>query len=205
MKLAPSANVAPVEVDMTQDPEDVLRFWLEECEPADWYRQDDTLDDRIRERFEATWQAARKGGLEVWPRNARGSLAFLILTDQFPRNMFRGSPEAFATDKLALGIAAQAVDREFDLLVDPPGRQFFYLPFEHSECLADQERAVRLISTRMHSPETLLHARVHRKIIRDFGRFPFRNDALGRDTTTREAAFLEGGGYGALLREMQAS
>ncbi|MCK0167065.1 DUF924 domain-containing protein [Jannaschia sp. S6380] len=189
---------------MTHDPDDVLRFWLEDCGPEDWYRQDDALDARIRDRFEVTWQAARRGGIDTWFKNARGSLAFLILTDQFPRNMFRGTPDAFATDELARRIATRAVDRKFDLQIEEPGRQFFYLPFEHSECLADQERAVRLICSRMDAPETLLHARAHRQVIRTFGRFPFRNEALGRTSSEREAAFLADGGYGAVVRELQA-
>ena len=191
---------------MTQgDREDVLRFWLEEKGPQDWYAGGDALDAEIRDRFEPLWEAARAGSLDHWTTDPRGALAFLILTDQFPRNMFRGGARAFATDPRAREVAKAAVDRRFDLKVEEPERQFFYLPLEHSECLQDQERAVRLICERMDAPETLLHARAHREVIRCFGRFPFRNAALGRDSSAREAVFLEEGGYGAVVEEMRAA
>ena len=189
---------------MTQgDREDVLRFWLEEKGPQDWYACGDALDAEIRDRFEPLWEAARAGSLDHWTNDPRGALAFLILTDQFPRNMFRGGARAFATDPRAREVAKAAVDRRFDLKVEEPERQFFYLPLEHSECLQDQERAVRLICERMDAPETLLHARAHREVIRCFGRFPFRNDALGRETADREAVFLEEGGYGAVVNQLR--
>ena len=182
---------------------EVLRFWLEELEPRDWYVADAAVDARIRERFLGAWEAARGGELRDWEATARGALALLVLTDQFPRNMFRGDGRAFATDALARGVARRAVARGFDLEVEAPARQFFYLPFEHSESLTDQERAVRLIAMRMDAPETLLHARAHREVIRRFGRFPYRNAALGRETSAAEKAFLEGGSYGAVLRGLQ--
>ncbi|MBM2576883.1 DUF924 domain-containing protein [Jannaschia sp. Os4] len=189
---------------MTQsDPEDVLRFWLEEKGPEDWYKGGEALDAEIRDRFEGTWEAARAGRLAHWTTSPRGALAFLILTDQFPRNMFRGEAKAFATDPKAREVAKFSIDRKFDLKVDEPARQFFYLPLEHSECLQDQERAVRLICERMDAPETLLHARAHREVIRCFGRFPFRNAALGREMAAREAVFMDEGGYGAVVRELK--
>lgn len=182
---------------------DVLRFWLEECGPQDWYVGGAELDARIRDRFGPAWEAARAGRLSAWEHSAADSLALLILTDQFPRNMFRDDGRAFATDPLARDVALRALDRGFDRATDLPHRQFFYLPFEHSESLPDQERAVRLIAARMDAPETLLHARAHRDVIRRFGRFPFRNAALGRTSTAPERAFLDEGAYGAVVRRLR--
>ncbi len=183
-------------------PDDVTRFWLSDLSPEDWYRQDDALDDRIRDRFLTTWEVA-EGLRMAWSATAQGSLAYLILTDQMSRNMLRGEARAFSTDVSARATAKSAIRRRFDLAVDAPARQFFYLPLEHSESLQDQEQAVRLILTRMDAPETLLHARAHRNIIRRFGRFPFRNAALGRVNTGAEQAFLDDGGYGAVLRDLR--
>ncbi|WP_299817240.1 DUF924 family protein [uncultured Jannaschia sp.] len=184
---------------------DVLEFWLEACTPEDWYKQDDALDAAIRARFEAAWTDARTGGLTEWQRNARGSLAFIVLTDQFPRNMFRGDARAFATDAPARDAARHAIDAGYDLAVEGPARQFFYLPFMHSECLAHQDRSCRMFARRMDAPESLLHARAHRQVIRDHGRFPYRNEALGRRSTRAERAFLEAGGYGEVVRALRAA
>lgn len=182
--------------------QEVLTFWLEECEPQDWYRNSPELDGKITEQFEGLWRSAMRGELDHWGLSAEGALAFLILTDQFPRNMFRGSGQSFVSDPMARATAKRAIERGFDLQIAEPARQFFYLPLEHSECLSDQDRAVRLVATRMESPDTLLHAQAHREIIRQFGRFPFRNDALGRGSTQEEQAFMEAGGYGTLFRTL---
>jgi uncharacterized protein (DUF924 family) len=185
--------------------DEVLRFWLEELEEADWYRGGAELDARIRDRFEPSWERARAGELEDWRETPEGTLAYLILTDQFPRNMFRGTARAFSTDDLALRAAKAAIGACDDWLIDMPQRQFFYLPLEHSEDLDDQCRAVRLIATRMRAPETLLHARAHRWVIDRFGRFPYRNEALGRESRPPELRFLERGGYRhALSRVLMA-
>ncbi|WP_299840772.1 DUF924 family protein [uncultured Jannaschia sp.] len=182
---------------------DVLRFWLEDHGPEDWYRQDDALDAAIRSRFEAAWTVARGGGLTTWWRDARGSLAYIVLTDQFPRNMFRDDARAFATDAPARDAARHAIDAGHDLAVDGPARQFFYLPFMHSECLAHQDRSCRMFARRMDAPDNLLHAQAHRQVIRDYGRFPYRNAALGRRSTRAERAFLDGGSYGEVVRAMR--
>lgn len=188
-----------------KSPQEVLAFWLDELTPADWYRQDDALDGRIRKRFLSTWERAAEGHLGLWLTCASETLAYIIVTDQFSRNMFRGRAEAFSTDSLARAAAKMAIDRDWDLRIDPPARQFFYLPLMHSENLADQDRAVRLFHTRMpeHGGGNIDHARAHRAIIRSYGRFPFRNDALDRATTEAEAAFITGGGYGEILRKVQ--
>lgn len=186
--------------------DEVLAFWLDEVGPQGWYKQDAELDDRIRKRFRSVWDRAGDGGLGLWLTYPSGVLAFLIVTDQFPRNMFRGEPEAFALDHLAQAAAKQAIQRGWDMRIDPPARQFFYLPLMHSEALPDQDHCVRAICDRMpDAADTLLHARVHREIIRQFGRFPYRNAALGRRDTQAEAAFLSSGGYGQILRELQAT
>lgn len=188
-------------------PEDVLSFWLDEVGPAGWYDQSDALDADIRKRFEPTWERAREGALSLWMTYPSGALAYLILTDQFPRNMYRGTAKAFATDRAALALSKIAVDRNWDLKIDGPARQFFYMPMMHSECISDQERCIRMFTTRMDGEDSsnLLHAQAHRDVIRRFGRFPFRNEALERRTLETEEAFLAAGGYGATVRELQAT
>jgi len=187
--------------------DEVLAFWLDECSPSDWYKSDPDFDAQIRERFEPLWVSATEGALGLWLTHASGALAYIILTDQFPRNMFRGTAKAFSTDLLGLGAAKMAIDRNWDMKIAEPARQFFYLPLMHSETLSDQDRAVRLICSRM--PETghenRDHACAHRAIIRDFGRFPYRNDALGRRTSPAEQAFLDDGGYMSALRAVQTA
>ncbi|PJI91555.1 uncharacterized protein (DUF924 family) [Yoonia maricola] len=186
-------------------PETVLAFWLDECSPADWYKSDPALDAKIRDRFAATWQEASEGALSLWLTYPSGTLAYIILTDQFPRNMFRDSDKAFATDGIARAAAKMAIERKWDMKIDEPARQFFYLPLMHAENLCDQDRAVRLIHARMpeHGANNRDHACAHRAVIRDFGRFPYRNDVLGRKTTPAEQAFLDAGGYGAAIRAQQ--
>ena len=188
-------------------PEEVLSFWLDECAPADWYKSDPAFDETIRQRFMRAWEQASEGALSLWLTYPSGTLAYIILTDQFPRNMFRDSGQAFATDRLARAAAKMAIDHKWDLRIDEPARQFFYLPLMHSENLCDQDRAVRLIHTRMPEGGTSNrdHACAHRAVIRDFGRFPYRNAALGRKTTPAEQAFLDAGGYGAAIRAQQAA
>ena len=187
------------------DPKDILEFWLDEVREDGWYAQDAALDADIRDRFLPAWEQAAQGGFSLWLTYPSGVLAYIILTDQFPRNMFRGEARAFSTDRAALAAAKSAIDRKWDMKIDEPARQFFYLPLMHSENLCDQDRCVRLFHERM--PQTggsnLVHARAHREVIRRFGRFPYRNDALGRTLTGPERAFVEGGGYGETLRSFQ--
>lgn len=186
--------------------DDVLGFWLDETGAEGWYKASDALDAEIRDRFLDDWKGARDGSFGLWLTHSSGALAYVILLDQFPRNMFRSGPEAFSTDPIALAAAKMAIGRDWDLGIDPPARQFFYLPLMHSENLSDQDRCVRLMKTRLaDQPGNLLHARAHREVIRRFGRFPHRNDALGRTTTRTEAQFLDEGGYGAVVRKLEAS
>jgi uncharacterized protein (DUF924 family) len=189
------------------NPDDILSYWLDEVGPEGWYKGGEALDADIRDRFDADWKRARDGALSLWLTYPTGTLAYIILTDQFPRNMFRDTATAFEMDVAARAAAKMAIDKGWDMRIDEPARQFFYLPLMHSECLADQDRCVRLMKTRL--PETgegnLLHAKAHREVIRRFGRFPYRNTALSRETPPAEAAFLESGGYGAAVRELQQS
>lgn len=181
-------------------PDEILQFWLDECSPKQWFEQDDAFDQTIRDRFLDTWVAATEGKFALWLTYPNGVLAYIILTDQFPRNMFRDTDKAFATDRAALTAAKAAIGKGWDMRVDAPARQFFYLPLEHSEILSDQDRVVRLICERMPDDAFLLHARAHREVIRQFGRFPHRNAVLGRKSTTAEQAFLDAGGYGVVVR-----
>ena len=177
-------------------------FWLDEVGPKGWYVVDDTLDQSIRDRFLHVWEEAIEGGCGLWLTDPKGALAYLILTDQFPRNMFRGDGRSFATDRSARAAAKAAIDRDWDRAIGEPARQFFYMPLMHSENLVDQDRGVRLIHSRLENEggSTLVHAKVHRSIIRQFGRFPFRNAVLDRTTTQAEQQFMDDGGYGATFR-----
>lgn len=188
-------------------PEEILAFWLDECEPKDWYSGGEALDDKIRTRFRTAWDDAMQGRYGFWLTYPSGALAYIILTDQFSRNMFRGTGRAFASDHLALAASKQAIKRNWDVRIDPPARQFFYMPLMHSESLCDQERCIRLMKDRMpqDGPDHLLHAKAHRQVIRQFGRFPFRNDALARRSTADEIAYVDAGGYGNTVRDLQAT
>lgn len=191
-----------------QGPEQVVDFWLNEVGQKNWYFATDEINDKIRTRFGELWQTARDGGLMGWMTQPQTALAYLIVTDQFPRNIFAGHPESFATDKQARAAAKQAVDHEFDLRVPCPQRQFFYMPLVHSECLTDQDRGVRLICKRLDhegAASNLLHAKAHREVIRRYGRFPTRNAALGRTSTDSEQAYLDAKGYQEILNQFQAA
>jgi len=172
---------------------EVVSFWSD-AGPDRWFTKDAAFDDQIRERFLDTYEAAAAGKLSGWEQSAQEALALLILLDQFPRNMFRGNARAFATDPLARAVAAGAIVRGFDSQVPKDLRGFFYLPFEHSEDLADQERCVAFHKA-IGDADGLKWAEIHADIIRRFGRFPHRNAALGRVTTPEEQAFLDGGGF----------
>lgn len=171
----------------------LIEFWRE-AGPERWFKKDAVFDATFRDRFLALHLRAAAGELDHWAGTAEGALALLILLDQFPRNMFRGSPRAFATDALAVEIAERAIARGFDEAYQPPEKRFFYMPFMHSEGLADQERCIELCAA-ADDAEGVKYAEIHRDIIRNFGRFPHRNPVLGRETTAQERAFLDEGGF----------
>jgi uncharacterized protein (DUF924 family) len=173
--------------------QDIVAFWLQAGRDK-WFRRDDAFDADIRARFLAAHEAAAAGRLSAWRASAEGTLALLLLLDQFPRNMFRASARAFATDPLAREIARGALDQGFDRMVEPALRGFFYLPLMHSEDVADQERCVALYRAAQ-DDDGLKYADMHADIIRRFGRFPHRNSVLGRKTTAEEQVFLDGGGF----------
>jgi uncharacterized protein (DUF924 family) len=174
-------------------PQSVVAFWTD-AGPKKWFTKDDAFDHDIRARFLATHEAAAQGKLGDWEASAEGVLALLILLDQFPRNMFRGSARTFATDPLARDVAHRALKKSFDADVPEAMRNFFYLPFQHSEQLADQERSLALYRA-WGDVDNIKWADIHADIIRKFGRFPHRNAVLGRETTPEEQAFLDGGGF----------
>lgn len=176
---------------------DILAFWTA-AGPEKWFVKDDAFDAFIQSDYLNSHFAASRGEYTEWEETAEGSLALLILLDQFPRNLFRGSGHAFATDGLARAIARRALDRGFDQIVDQSLAIFFYLPFEHSENPTDQELSVSLFTQHFeltNDQQVMNYALEHRDIIARFGRFPHRNAALGRETTPEEHAYLESGGF----------
>lgn len=172
---------------------EILAFWRE-AGPEKWFEKDEAFDAAIRARFLPAYEAAAAGELAAWEDTAEGSYALILLLDQFPRNLFRGSPRAFATDPAARALADRAITRGFDRVFDLPERRFFYVPFMHSEELGDQERCVALCDA-AGDEDGVTYAVIHRDIIRDFGRFPHRNPVLGRATSEEEHAFLTAGGF----------
>ncbi|MBZ9988464.1 DUF924 family protein [Mesorhizobium sp. BH1-1-5] len=170
----------------------VTKFWRDAGEDA-WFEKSDAFDTDFRNRFLELHYAAARRECDDWNADAEGSLALMILLDQFPRNCFRGTGHMFATDPLARHFADRAIAAGHDLEMEELVRVFLYLPFEHSELLADQQRSVELTTAK--APEYLKYAEEHLEIIRRFGRFPHRNRMLGRATTADERAFLDDGGF----------
>lgn len=170
----------------------VTKFWRDAGEDT-WFEKNDAFDADFRNRFLDLHHAAARRECDDWNLHAEGSLALMILLDQFPRNCFRGTGHMYATDPLALHFANRAIAAGQDLALQEVVRVFLYLPFEHSESLADQHRSVELTTAR--APEYLKYAEEHLEIIERFGRFPHRNRMLGRETTPEEEAFLNDGGF----------
>lgn len=180
-------------------PSEVLEFWFSEQARPFWFEKNAAFDAAIRERFADTARAAAAGALDDWARTAPGSLALVIALDQFPRNLYRGSARAFAGDARALAVTDQAITRRFDQETALDRRALFYMPLEHSESLADQQRSIALFqawaeahdgAARERALEMMPYVHRHAEIIRRFGRFPHRNEALGRESTEAEIAFL---------------
>lgn len=167
--------------------DDVLAFWFEELAPEAWFKRSDAVDQQIREQFSDLYERMARDG--VAPAAAREALAAVIVLDQFPRNMFRGTARAFASDPAARAISRAAIDAGFDRQLDKHGRLFIYLPLEHSEDLADQRRSVALIGA-LGDPRLTEFADAHHRIIARFGRFPHRNAALARRSSPEEIVFL---------------
>lgn len=167
----------------------VVRFWLEEIGPKKWFQKDDALDAVVRARFARTHEHIASLARDDCLTDPQTALAAVIVLDQFSRNIFRGTPRAFASDPQALRLAEAAIDRGFDLEVPEPGRLFFYLPFEHAEDPAAQQRCVALMAT-LADPGLAKWAEAHKAIIDRFGRFPHRNAILGRHSTVDELDFL---------------
>ena len=182
---------------MLAKPQDVLGFWTA-AGPAKWFKKSDAFDAAIRLKFEPVHHAAARGQYDAWPASPEGALALVILLDQFPRNLYRDSGHAFATDGKARAIATAAIAAGHDGAVADDLRSFFYLPFEHSESLADQDTSIALfekLQARTGETDGLRWALRHRDIIARFGRFPHRNKILGLTTTPTEQAFLDEGGF----------
>jgi len=165
---------------------DVLKFWFG-LDPKDWWRSCPEIDHRIKQDFLKVWAEKRQLPVDAFTVDPLTALAAVVLFDQFPRNMFRGDAEQFATDHLALAIAKIAVEKEFDEQLEPKERGFLYMPFQHSEVLADQDRSV-LLFTALGDDYQLGYAKKHHDVIAQFGRFPHRNKMLGRAPRPDEVA-----------------
>ena len=180
-------------MDSSTGPEEVISFWRE-AGPKRWFTQDAAFDADIRQRFGVLHDRAARGDLADWETRADGALALVLLLDQFSRNMFRGEVRAFAADAMARGVADRAIARGYDTQVDAGLRSFFFVPFMHSEVLADQQRCVALYEAAGET-ENVKWAIEHRDIIARFGRFPHRNAILGRAMTAEEQQYLDAGGF----------
>ena len=188
----------------------VLEFWFEQLTPEQHFRQNDDVDAEIRDRFGSLWERARTGGVDEWLEESQSSLALVIVLDQFPRNMFRGDGRSFASDARALEVTGEAIRRGYDRECPTERRNFFYLPYMHSEVLEEQDRCCHLIESRLgkDGSENLIHAKAHRSIILKFGRFPYRNAALNRQSTAAEVEWMANVGYMAqveAIRQLEAA
>lgn len=180
-------------------PTDILDFWYIQSGPKHWFEQSDAFDAEVRARYESV-AIDRAASLirtvpHSWEDSANGALALIIALDQFPRNMYRATPAAFAWDSLSRGVAMRMVASGADLKIPMDRRAFIYMPYMHAEDLDMQNACVRLCDSRLDNSNTLHHAKEHRKVIERFGRFPHRNKILGRKSTAEEQRFLDNNGY----------
>lgn len=187
-----SARSLPIVRVPEFEPFAIVSFWRE-AGPSMWFAKDPAFDRAFRDRFLTMHESAARGELAHWRATPTSALALVLLLDQFPRNAFRGTPRMYATDAMARAVANGAIAVGHDWLVEAQLQLFFYLPFAHSEDIADQERSVAL-AHRL-TADVLAHAEHHRDIVRRFGRFPHRNEILGRATTPSEQRFLDEGGF----------
>ncbi len=174
-------------------PEEVLDFWFS-AGSKKWFVKDDTFDGLICKQFLTLHRHASGGHIDHWPTSAQGTLALIIVLDQFSRNLHRASPLAYATDKKALGLSRTAIEKQQDIEFPIGVRQWIYMPFMHAEDIAMQERSIELFET-IDDPANMKAAITHRDIIRQFSRFPHRNEVLGRTSTAQELKFLAEGGF----------
>lgn len=176
---------------MKSSKSDILDFWFVQTQPQQWFQVNEEFDEAIKDRFGEAYQLAADGVYDDWKNDADGALALILLLDQMPRNMFRGTPKAFATDGKALVISKYAISKGLDQVLSSQKRRFIYLPFEHSENLNDQRRSVELFEkTKNDDPLGYEYAVKHYDVIEKYGRFPHRNKILGRDNTSEEEEYL---------------
>lgn len=168
----------------------VLDFWFEQSTPQQWFSKDDEFDRQIQQQFGKLHQQALAGELYEWRQTAQGRLAEIIVLDQFSRNLYRDSAAAFAGDSMALVLAQEAIDRNLDAGLDPTQRSFLYIPFMHSESLKLHHIALQLF-TKLGNAQNLRYEQLHQDIIARFGRYPHRNQVLGRTSTPEEIEFLK--------------
>lgn len=170
-------------------PKDILDFWFAEAMRSKWFASTPQLDAAIKDQFEPVWEAAVNGELDHWLSNPDGCLALTIILDQLPLNMFRGTAQSFATEAKSRDVARHAIDQSYDKRIDPARLAFLYMPFMHSENLADQDLSVALFEA-AGLENNLRFAKHHQEIVRRFGRFPHRNAILGRVSTPQELDYL---------------
>ncbi len=171
---------------------EIIHFWFEETDPQQWFQSSSAFDEKVRDRFGVMYDMAKDGLCNNWAVDAEGALALIIVLDQFPRHMYRGTPAAFATDQDALLIAKEAIHKGFDQILEPVKRGFLYLPFQHSEVLSDQKKSLELFGAMAdENPAGDMYAKRHYVPIEKFGRFPHRNEILGRESTPEEIEFLK--------------
>lgn len=176
---------------MLDTKKEILTFWFEDTHPRQWFQSSGEFDELIRRKFLSIYNMSLMGVFDSWADDAQGALALILLWDQFPRNMFRSTPKAFETDGRALTITRGAVDKKLDMLIPAQSRVFLYLPLEHSENLEDQKLSIALMENiKDEEPIAYEYAVRHLRVIEEFGRFPHRNEVLGRQSTTEEKAYL---------------
>lgn len=177
---------------------DILTFWFAEAGPQKWYKKSDAFDAEIIERFEDTainLAAKTAKGPHAWEGRVDSSLALIIALDQFSRNMYRDTPAAFAWDRAARDVTKRMIEKGWDLSLSQDRRAFVYMPLMHAEDIDDQNLCVEMMDKRIDASSSLHHAKAHRELIERFGRFPHRNEILGRESTDEEVQFLASGGY----------
>ena len=176
---------------MTTAKDEILKFWFEETSPDQWFQKNADFDSEIRNRFEGDYVCAARGEYDHWMETAKGSLALIIMLDQFPRNMYRDTASMFSTDDKALSVARHAIAKNFDHMLNSNERAFMYLPFEHSESMEDQKESLNLFAQlKDDNPVYYDFAVKHFKVIEKYGRFPHRNAILNRHSTQSEEEYL---------------